>query len=124
MPDPNAAVIKQRQLDLVLEDLNNGQTPTDLADALRNAVEAVKKTGKMATVTFSLKIKPGNRGAVEKVEIEDAIKCNLPSTDRAKSFFFIDKDNTLSRRDPNQPELDLKTLEQTGPVELKRVAEA
>lgn len=121
--DPNKAVKASRMLDQVLDDLNNGQTPTDLAEALQDAVAAVKKTGKVATISFQLKIRPGNRGEVQKVEIEDCIKCNLPTSDRAKSFFFVDSENQLSRRDPNQPELDLKTIETPGPQPLRKVAE-
>lgn len=94
----------------VLTDLRGGRTHQELSEALVEATEAVKRTGKQATVQLTIKLKPqGDR----QVEVIDAIKRTIPEPARQPTIMFIDEGNRLSRSDVRQMRLDeLKVAEQ------------
>ena len=54
-----------RGFDEVLTDLRAGRTLDELSQYLREATEAAKRTGKMATVQLTHKIKPQGDRQVE-----------------------------------------------------------
>lgn len=70
---------------------------------LREAVEAVQRTGKAATVTVKFAIKP-----VEKIpnafRIQDTVTAAIPDEPRT-SMWFGDENGGLHRNDPNQRSL-------------------
>jgi len=87
----------------VLTDLRGGRTHNELSEALYEATEAVKKTGKMATVQLTIKLKPqGDR----QVEVLDAIKRTIPEPARQPTIMFIDEANRLTRSDVRQMRID------------------
>lgn len=105
-----------RDFSEVITDLRGGRTHSELSAALTEATEAAMKTGKMATVSLTIKIKPqGNR----QVEVLDAIKRTIPEPNRQPTIMFIDDDGTLTRSDVRQMRLDdLKVVEQQPKGEL------
>jgi len=87
----------------VVTDLRGGNTHQELSHALQEATEAARRTGKMATVQLTIKIKPqGDR----QVEVVDAIKRTIPEPNRVPTIMFIDEQNCLTRCDIRQMRLD------------------
>ena len=102
----------------VLAELRRGQTQADLTDAMASLVAAVKDTGKKGELTLTLTLKPGPANSME---VADEFKVKMPKHARAASLFFADKDNSLVRNNPNQPELELGGVDrETG--EIRRSA--
>lgn len=95
----------------------NSNSLHDLADAIAECADRAKHTGKMATLDFKLKFKPQG---TDRMEIEDVIKTNLPEFPRAATLMFVGEEGSLSKDDPKQRKLNLKTVE-TQPTKLKQV---
>lgn len=104
----------------IVTDLRGGVTHRELSVALHDATEAAKRTGKMATVTLTIKIKPqGDR----QVEVVDAIKKTIPEPNRSPTLFFVEGNGRLTRSDVRQRRLDeLEEVKQADKpvVEVKR----
>lgn len=77
-----------------------GRAHDEATRLLAEAVEAVKRTGKKATVTVQLAVHPVKNN-VEVVRIEDKVTSNIPDDPRS-SMWFADDDGALHRNDPNQ----------------------
>lgn len=86
----------------MLQELDGGHSMVELHSAIRETVAAVRSTGKSGSVTIKLQFDP--KGA-ERVTVRDEIKTTTPKPDKMKTLFFVDDDGSLSRSDPNQPEL-------------------
>lgn len=84
-----------------------GRAHDEASRKLREAVEAVQRTGKAATVTVKIGIKP-----VEKIpnafRIQDTVTASIPEDPRT-SMWFGDENGGLHRNDPNQREFDYGT---------------
>lgn len=84
-----------------------GRAHDEATRKLREAVEAVQRTGKAASVTVKLSIKP-----VDKIpnafRIQDAVTSAIPEDPRT-SMWFGDDHGGLHRNDPNQGELPYET---------------
>ncbi|MFV8317073.1 hypothetical protein [Mycobacterium sp. 23] len=80
-----------------------GRAHDEATKKLREAVEAVQQTGKAASVTVKLDIKP-----VDKIpnafRIQDSITAKIPEDTRT-SMWFGDDQGGLHRNDPNQRSL-------------------
>lgn len=96
-----------RNLTDVLGDLDRGRVVRDLNNALAQVVAAVRSTGKVGEVGIKLKIKPNGD---QQVEIEDAITFKAPELTRPKTLMFINVDNSLTRTDPRQKEMELRSV--------------
>lgn len=85
-----------------ITDLRGGICHQDISVAMQRAADAAMKTGKMATVSLQLKIKPqGER----QVTVDDIIKTTLPEPTKPPTVMFVDDDRNLSRSDSRQMEL-------------------
>ncbi len=89
-----------------------GRAHDEATRMLREAVEAVQRTGKPASVTVKLAIKP-----VDKIpnafRIQDAVTANIPEDPRT-SMWVGDENGGLHRNDPNQGELPYETTSSDG----------
>lgn len=85
--------------------LGNGDSATDLNDALIAVVDAVRQTGKKGVLTYTLTIAPASVGDVDTLMLKDDVKLKLPTLGRKATVMYATSDNTLSRKDPRQPEL-------------------
>lgn len=101
-----------------VNNLLNGHTQAELSDRLAECVERARETGKQAKLTLTLTIKP--LGQSGQYEIRDQIKQQLPELDRGITLFFGTPEGNLTREDPNQQNLALKTVPDDKP-ELKHV---
>jgi hypothetical protein len=80
-----------------------GRAHDEATKLLRDAVEAVKNTGKPADVTVKLSIHPvKNNSSI--VRIEDKVTSTVPKEPRS-SVWFPDDFGALHRNDPTQLEI-------------------
>lgn len=104
MPEPSSDATEFATLLLTHA---KGRAHDEATSKLREAVEAVQRTGKSATVTVKFAIKP-----VEKIpnafRIQDSVSASIPEDPRT-SMWFGDDNGGLHRNDPNQREFDYDT---------------
>lgn len=88
-----------------LREQARGHSHEELSQALHDLVVRCQDTGRKGSLTYVVTIDPKNDEGI--LVVGDEIKLKLPEHDRAKSLFWADADGNLTRRDPNQHELDL-----------------
>lgn len=93
-----------------LREHNRGATHNELSDALVTLTRRVKDTGKVGTVTLTIKVEPMKKAADGMVLVTDKIAMKLPEHDRPAAYWFIDDDGNLVRDDPNQLAFDSLTV--------------
>jgi len=103
-----------------LGDHRKGNVFVDLSESLQECVEAVMELGKPATLTLKLKLTPNG----ESVALTDEITTKLPKATPKASIFFATEDHLLQRDNPNQQEMDLKTVPTVVEEPLRKVAVA
>lgn len=91
-----------RQFTDVLRDLRFGEALEELSKEFNGAVLAVEDTGKPATITLTVTVKPSTAGALE---VFDDIKVKLPKASKSSSLFFATPEGNLVRNDPRQETL-------------------
>jgi hypothetical protein len=110
----------QKAFSLVLQDLRDGRTHSELTVGMKELLAAVRDTGKAGTITLELKVKPTARGnEVSKVVITDKVTIKAPKPERGDDYFFVTDDDNLSRNHPRQHSLDLREAGGGKPTELK-----
>ena len=105
----------------MLAKVRRGQSAEELSEALLEAQEACKETGKQAVITYTVKIKP-EKGMPGMYMITDEIKKRLPQMDRGASVMFEDANLQLQLEDPRQQKMDLRQV-QDAPKETRNVAD-
>jgi hypothetical protein len=102
--------------------LNNGATVAELSDALAKVLAAVRGTGRSASVTLTVNVKPASKGVTNVVMVESQIKTKLPEPERGMTVFYVTEDNRLVRNDPRQQMLPLRVVDiEEQPKQLKEV---
>lgn len=102
-----------------IQEYQSGVTLTELSEAMRKAVEAVRRVGKPATVSLDIYIEPTGGNAIG---FAAEVKMKLPKEPPYKGVFFYDNENNLFRNNPTQPEMELKTVDSAAPeAPLKQV---
>lgn len=89
----------------VLLDMRSGAVAADCNQKFNEVLKAVIETGGKGKLTIDLFIAPskmGMGGAVVEVETSHECKTKKPELAIGKSFFFVQKDGTLTRDDPAQ----------------------
>jgi hypothetical protein len=102
-----------------LQELNDGDTHSELSDELVRLVEAVKLCGKTGTITFTLKVAPAGRGQ-SMVMVTDKIVVKAPEPSRAESAWFVDDDGNPVRHNPAQMQMPLKEVARPPLVNAER----
>lgn len=100
----------------MLEDLNS-RALFDLSARMAECVERSQETGKMSTLTVTLKFKPQGQG---RMEVTDEIKHSLPEYPRATTLMFATVDGLLQKDDPKQVSMNLKVVD-TGIKTFKEI---
>lgn len=103
-----------------LQEYNSGAAITEASEALRLASNAVRRLGKSAVVSIDIKI---DLTAGNAISLEAEISSKLPKPTPHKSIFFADELGNLFRNNPQQPEMELKTVAPEQPAaELQKVS--
>lgn len=112
----------------LLQQHRKGEILSDLAESMRRVTQAVQESGRAGYLTLRIDIRPASKGRAGALVVEDEIKEKLPSEDKAGSIFFADKSFNLTREDPNQQTLELRSVEgastEQQPQPLKKAQEA
>jgi len=102
-----------------INQLRYGQVAEEISEKLSECVEAARDTGKQATLTITLKLKPEANGA--QVFITEDVKAKVPTFPREATIMFPTIDGNLQREDPRQTTLPgLKRVESDKPTEFKQ----
>lgn len=92
----------------VMQTHDGGEVCNELADAQRQCIEAVALAGKGATITLVIGYLPAAKGAFAVAFSKPKVK--LPAPKPNVSLWFGTEDGQLTRNDPRQKELPLKTV--------------
>lgn len=95
-----------------------GTLHDELTEELNNLVKKCGDTGKVGTLSLTLKLKPGSGG---QIEVIDDIKVTAPKETKGTSIMFATVEHNLTREDPRQQSIEgLRSVDMaTG--ELKKV---
>ncbi len=107
--------------DLLVHTLNElayGAAAVDGSEKLAEAVDAARTTGKTATLTIELKIKPMGRETGQ-YEIAHKFGQKLPKLDVGSTIMFGTPEGNLQREDPRQQKLDLRVAKNEKPDTFK-----
>lgn len=99
------SVEQQTDLLAVLLDMRSGAVAADCNQKFNEVLKAVIETGGKGKLTIDLLIAPskmGMGGAVVEVETSHECKMKKPELAIGKSFFFVNKDGSLTRDNPAQ----------------------
>ncbi len=101
--------------------LGKGTTDDELTQELAELVRDIKTHRAGGTITLELKLKPILAGhEVELIDIVPSIKVKKPKAQRLSTRMFATYDGDLLRNDPDQGDLDLKTVD-TDTGEIKQL---
>ncbi len=100
----------------MLNELRAGGAADELSEQLSELIGAVRAAGKTGTLTLKIKVAPWQTGDGSKLSITDTISTSPPKMATPATLFFSDEDNCLQRNDPNQRELELKSVEAVKPI--------
>lgn len=92
-----------------LREIRRGQILDDAADELAKAVKAVDETGKAATFTLQITIKPASKGSGV-YNVSDKIRLKLPELPAGETILFGTPEGNLQARNPRQGEIELKSV--------------
>jgi len=88
--------------------LRSGTAQEELSEKLAAAVNAARDTGKQAEITLKLTVKPVGDG---QYELRYKINDKLPEFERGATLMFGTPDGNLTRDDPNQQKLNLRSAD-------------
>lgn len=88
-----------------LNNIRNGDVLGELTAELHTLVQAVRSTGLKGSIALQISIATATKGETHALIIQDEIKVKLPKSSHGSTFLFAGDDNSLSKRDPRQPEL-------------------
>ena len=111
--------IREDLFNATVAQLRNGQTQIEASEMLNELVLACRETNKVGELTLKIKVRPD--GASGQYFLEDQVTINAPKPERGKTLFFGTPEGNLSRQDPNQKELELRSLDENR--EVKALAE-
>lgn len=103
---------KQTQFSKTLSQLNRGELDDELTEVISNVIKAVRETRKQGTVTVSLRISMLNTRTENQIKITPAVTCKIPELDREESIVFSTADGDVLFDDPNQVQIELRTIDE------------
>lgn len=101
-----------------LRELRAGSTLDDLDSAIAEVVSAVRTIRKQGEITLRIKVKPAQKSTATYLVLEDEVIVKVPEADRADTIFFPLADNSLSRTDPTQMQLGLRSVDAPPPMSI------
>lgn len=90
-----------------IAELAYGEAVAEYDTAINEMALAVKEHQKPGTMTIVLKFLP--KGG-DQIEVVDSYKVSKPEHGRQSTITYVQRDGSLSRRDPRQPVLPLSTV--------------
>jgi len=82
--------------------------------AVDEIVAACRQHQKDGELVLKFRFSPDKGG---QILVLDSFKASIPEADRMKTIMYVQRDGSLGRRDPRQPELPMREVERTYPAE-------
>ncbi|MBJ2258298.1 hypothetical protein [Pseudomonas psychrophila] len=111
---------KSRPFIDTLRDIEAGGLLDELSEAQHSLIDAIRLTGKGGELTIKLAYKPDGNG---QMTIKADVKAKEPALSRGTSLFFLTPEGNLTRRDPRQQDLPLRTVNDDKPEVLRQVSQ-
>jgi hypothetical protein len=96
-----------RPLTDIIGEIENGQFLHEATKAFNDVMEGVNETGKAGKIKITIDVRPTGKNTVSVVAAVDE---KIPEHTRPVTTFYVDKQGQLTRRDPNQPDLPLRSV--------------
>lgn len=109
-----------RPLVATLSEIRHGALLDEAATQLQAVVQAAEETGKTATLTIQLSVKPASKAGGVMV-LQDKITTKLPQLPAGETMVFVTPEFNIQAQDPRQADLPLRAVESNTPAELKKV---
>lgn len=104
-----------------LRDIEAGGLLDELSETQHSLIDAIRQTGKGGELNIKLIYKPDGSG---QMTIKADVKAKEPILARGTSLFFLTPEGNLTRRDPRQQDLALRSVEDdTAPGALRQVSQ-
>lgn len=110
---------KSRPFIDTLRDIEAGGLLDELSETQHSLIDAIRLTGKGGELTIKLAYKPDGNG---QMTIKADVKAKEPALSRGTSLFFLTPEGNLTRRDPRQQDLPLRTVNDDKPEVLRQVS--
>jgi len=88
--------------------------------AMREVVQAVRQTNRPGKLVIEVEIKPATKGN-NALTVSHYVTVKKPKPDKDASIFFTDDECNLSRDNPMQKSLDLRTVPKPEVAEVRKV---
>lgn len=111
---------KSRPFIDTLRDIEAGGLLDELSETQHRLIDAIRLTGKGGELTIKLAYKPDGNG---QMTIKADVKAKEPAISRGTSLFFLTPEGNLTRRDPRQQDLPLRTVNDDKPEVLRQVSQ-
>ncbi len=110
--------IKGKPFTDLLGEVESGALLQELTEATYDIICAVMETRKAGKLKLTMSFAPTGKGTVNIACDYDAVE---PEHDRPTSTFFVGRDYSLHRHDPDQPRLPLRDVSEptNAPIEVK-----
>lgn len=102
--------MKIRPAQATLNELSDGRTMIQLAEAIHEAIAAVKQFGKPGVVSLDITVatmKDQHNLVNPPVVISGEVTSKLPKAPPPLTLFFVDEDGNPTRNQTREPELNL-----------------
>lgn len=103
----------------VLREMRYGNLLNEASELLADAVQAARDTRKKATVTLTITVNP-DKADTGQYTLEDDLKSKLPKLPKGATIMFGTPEGNLQRNDPRQGSLNLRSVDDERPTELKQ----
>lgn len=103
-----------------LRDLESGHLLDELTSMQHDLLDAIRLTNKQGELTIKLTYKPDGAG---QMTVKADIKAKEPALARGTSLFFMTPEGNLTRKDPRQPDLPLRSVEEEPAAAMRTVGE-
>ncbi|RZI33104.1 hypothetical protein [Pseudomonas orientalis] len=104
-----------------LRDIEAGGLLDELTEAQHSLIDAIRMTGKGGDLTIKLTYKPDGGG---QMTVKADVRTKEPVLARGTSLFFLTPEGNITRRDPRQQEIPLRSVEdEPGPGALRQVSQ-
>lgn len=98
--------------EVMLRRHRKGMPAHEASAALQDAIAAARATGLVAEMTLKVKIKPQNEN---QVVLDVQVTTKLPKMTTPPGVFWVDDNNQLCTSDPNQSEMNLRSVDDDNP---------
>lgn len=100
-----------------LRDIEAGGLLDELTETQHSLIDAIRLTGKGGELTIKLTYKPDGGG---QMTVKADVKSKEPVLSRGTSLFFLTPEGNITRRDPRQQEIPLRSVGEDQPPETMR----